>query len=178
MAPPVEAPRTRVVEILEAQGISYKLLPHESPVFTVEEAAQQRDVLIEEMVKSILLRDKKRQYVMACVRGDEQVDPKAVRAHLDDERFKRLQFATAEEIEQVTGGCVMGAVAPIGLPPEVPVLFDEALKQCARYNTSSGDPVAGLELAAANLIAVSGARFAPIARRGGQPEINEHGGVA
>jgi prolyl-tRNA editing enzyme YbaK/EbsC (Cys-tRNA(Pro) deacylase) len=161
----LDAPRTRVIETLEARGIPYKLLPHQSPVFTVEEAARQRDVLIEEMVKSILLRDKKRQYIMACVRGDERVDPKAVREHVGDERFLRLQFATAEEIEQVTGGCVMGAVAPIGLPPEVPVLFDEALKPCTRYNTSSGDPVAGLELAAADLIKISGARFAPIAKR-------------
>ncbi len=153
-----------MVEILEAHGILYKLLPHESPVFTVEEAVRQRDVLIEEMVKSILLRDKKQQYVMACVRGDERVDPKAVREHAGDERFLRLQFATAEEIEQVTG-CVMGAVAPIGLPPEVPVLFDVALQPCMRYNTSSGDPVAGLELAATDLIALSKARFAPIAMR-------------
>ena len=153
-----------MVEILEAHGIPYKLLPHESAVFTVEEAARQRDVLIEEMVKSILLRDKKQQYVMACVRGDERVDPKAVREHLGDERFLRLQFATAEEIEKVTG-CVMGAVAPIGLPPEVPVLFDEALQPCSRYNTSSGDPVAGMELAAIDLVALSKARFAPIAMR-------------
>ena len=154
-----------MVEILEQQGIPYRLLPHETPVFTVEEAARQGDVLIEEMVKSILLRDKKRQYVMACVRGDERVDPKAVRQHVGYERFLRLQFATAEEIEQVTGGCVMGAVAPIGLPPEVPVLFDEALQPCSRYNTSSGDPLAGIELAAADLIALSRARFAPIAQR-------------
>ena len=159
------SPRTRLIEILEAEGKPYKLLPHEAPVFTVAEAARQRDVLIEEMVKSILLRDRKRQYVMACVRGDERVDPKAVREHVGDGRFLRLQFATAAEIEQVTGGCVMGAVAPIGLPGDVPVLFDEALKPCTRYNTSSGDPVAGLEVAAADLIALSKARFAPIAQR-------------
>ena len=158
-------PRTRVVEILEANGIAFKLLPHESPVFTVEEAARQRDVLIEEMVKSILLRDRKRQYVMACVRGDERVDPRAVRDHAGDGGFLRLQFATAAEIEEVTGGCVLGAVAPIGLPDGVPVLFDEALKPCPKYNISSGDPVAGLEVAAADLIAIARARFAPIAQR-------------
>ena len=113
-----QAPRTRVVETLDRQGIPYRLLPHGREVFTVEEAAGQRDVLMEEMVKSILLRDKKRRYVMACVRGDMRVDPKAVRAVLA-EGFGRLQFASAAEIREITGS-VKGAVAPVGLPERSP----------------------------------------------------------
>ena len=160
MAAP-QAPRTRVIETLDRQGIPYRLLPHGREVFTVEEAAGQRDVLMEEMVKSILLRDRKRRYVMACVRGDMRVDPKAVRAVLPD-RYQRLQFASAGEIREITGS-VQGAVAPVGLPDVVPVVCDEVIARCERVNLSSGDPAIGLEMKGSDLLAVSRATIASIA---------------
>jgi Cys-tRNA(Pro)/Cys-tRNA(Cys) deacylase len=154
--------RTKVTELLKAHDVPYKLLPHSEPVFTVETAAAQRGVVKEEMVKSILLRDKNRRYVMACVTGDSQLDPKAVREQLD-EAWKRLSFATAEEIAAVTG-YVQGAVTPLALPPELPVIFDKSIAGCRRVNISSGDPLAGLELDPDDLIRLAHARLASISK--------------
>ncbi len=65
-ASPEEA-RTRVIELLQAHHVAYCLLPHSEPVFTVAAAAEQRGVILEEMVKSILLRESGGdRYVMAC----------------------------------------------------------------------------------------------------------------
>ncbi len=116
------------------------------------------------MIKCILLRDREGRYVMACVTGEAQLDPQAVRVHLPPE-WKRLSFASAEEIESVTG-CVQGATAPLGLPEAVPVIFDEAIARRAKVNISSGDPRAGLELDPHDLIAVAHATLAVIARSG------------
>jgi prolyl-tRNA editing enzyme YbaK/EbsC (Cys-tRNA(Pro) deacylase) len=160
----MEVFRTRITDILAAHGIVYRLLRHREAVFTVEAAAAQRGVVPEEMVKSILLCDRGAHYVMACVPGAERVDPKAVQAVLGPE-WRRLHFAGADEIRAVTG-CVQGAVAPIGLPDDVPVIFDEAIGRLARCNISSGDPMCGLELAAADLIRVARGRLAPIAEKG------------
>ncbi|UCC86403.1 MAG: YbaK/EbsC family protein [Anaerolineales bacterium] len=157
-------PQTKVIKILEAHHIPYRLLPHGEPVFTVEAAARQRGVVKEEMVKSILLRDRDSRYVMACVLGDARVNPKAVRTCLP-QAWRRLSFASGEEIEAITG-CMQGAVAPLGLPDHVPVIFDEAVACCEKVNISSGDPMAGLELKASDLISASGARLAPIAEEG------------
>lgn len=157
--------RSRITDILDERGIEYRLLPHGGPVYTVEDAARQRDVVMEEMVKSILLCDTRGRYVMACVRGDMRVDHRAVRSALGGD-WRRLHFAGADEIQEVTG-CVQGAVAPIGLPDELPVLIDERIAQCAKVNISSGDVTFGLELAAQDLFDLSGARFAPIAEDGG-----------
>jgi Cys-tRNA(Pro)/Cys-tRNA(Cys) deacylase len=156
--------KTKITDLLDAHNIAYTLLPHTEPVFTVAAAAAQRGVVKEEMVKSILLREKSGQrYVMGCVTGDVRLDPRAVRAHLPAaEGWKRLTFATAEEIWQVTG-CVQGAVTPLGLPDDVPVIFDVAIAQCQRVNISSGDPLAGLELDPQDLIRLAGAQLAPIA---------------
>ena len=153
--------KTKITDILDAHKISYRLLRHSEPVFTVEEAAAQRGVSKDEMVKSILLRDKDEHYVMACVLGYSRLNPKAVRAYVP-EAWRRLSFATAEEILSVTG-CVQGAVAPLGLPDRMPVIFDEAITRCQKVNISSGDPVAGLELNAQDLIKAAGAQVASIA---------------
>ncbi len=153
--------KTKITDILDAHKISYRLLQHSEPVFTVEEAAAQRDVSKDEMVKSILLRDKDEHYVMACVLGYARVNPKAVRTSVP-KNWRRLSFATAEEILSVTG-CVQGAVAPLGLPDSVPVIFDEAITRCQKVNISSGDPVAGLELNAQDLIRAASAEVATIA---------------
>ena len=153
--------KTKIIDILDAHKISYRLLRHSEPVFTVEEAAAQRGVSKAEMVKSILLRDKDEHYVMACVLGYARVNPKAVRTYVPN-GWRRLSFATAEEILSVTG-CVQGAVAPLGLPDSVPVIFDEAITQCQKVNISSGDPAAGLELSTQDLIMAAGAQIAVIA---------------
>ncbi len=65
---------TKVTHLLDSHHISYRLLPHSEPVFTVATAAAQRGVVLEEMVKSILLREKtgQRRYVMA---GTQAVKP-------------------------------------------------------------------------------------------------------
>jgi Cys-tRNA(Pro)/Cys-tRNA(Cys) deacylase len=153
---------TRITQFLDAHGISYRVLPHFEPVFTVEMAAAQRGVVLEEMVKSILLRERrKHRFVMACVTGDSRLEPQAVRAHLPGE-WKRLSFATAEEITKSTG-FVQGSVAPLCLPEHIPVVMDDAFTHCTRVNISSGDPMAGLELAATDLIRLSKAIIAPIA---------------
>lgn len=144
-----------------AHNIAYRVLPHSEPVYTVEAAARQRGVVKEAVVKSILLRGRDGRYVMACVTGDARVDSKAVRALLPEE-WKRLRFATAEEIRALTG-CAQGAVTPLGLPPGVPVIFDESIASHERVTISSGDVMAGLELLSKDLIAVAGARLARIA---------------
>jgi prolyl-tRNA editing enzyme YbaK/EbsC (Cys-tRNA(Pro) deacylase) len=113
------------------------------------------------MVKSLLLSDRHGRYVMACVNGDARLDVHAVRACLSEE-WKRLHFADAAEIAAVTG-YPQGAVNPIGLPANVPVIMDVAVAACTRVNISRGDPLAGLELDPRDLIHVTGARIAVIA---------------
>lgn len=156
----IETPVTR---LFQEKNIRFRLLPHDEPVFTVEAAAAQRGVVEEEMVKSILLREKtgQKRYVLACVLGHRRLDPKAVRAVLPDD-WRRLTFATAEEITAVTG-FIQGAVAPLCLPPDFPVIFDREIAHCRQVNISSGDPLAGLELDPTDLIHLAGAVCAQIA---------------
>ena len=163
----MKPPDTKIIALLEANGVAYRLLPHTEPVFTVEAAAAQRGVVKEEMVKSILLKEKSgaRRYVMGCVLGDARLDPKAVRDHLAGD-WRRLSFASAEEILRVAG-FIQGAVAPLCLPAEVPVVFDEAVARCQNVNISSGDLMFGLELGVQDLIRLAKAQLARIVTQDG-----------
>jgi prolyl-tRNA editing enzyme YbaK/EbsC (Cys-tRNA(Pro) deacylase) len=157
----VDTPATR---LLIAHGVEFRLLPHTRPVFTVEEAAAQRGVVAEEMVKSILLRETGRdRFVMACVLGPDRLDHRAVRACLPGQ-WGRLTFAGDDDILAVTG-YPKGAVNPLYLPDDVPVIFDEAIGRCRRVNISTGDLMYGLEMDADDLIRLSGARLASIVER-------------
>jgi len=157
-------PQTKVTELFDAQHVAYRVLPHEEPVYTVETAAAQRGVVMEEMVKSILLRETgSNRYVMACVLGGDRLDAQAARPFLPG-KWRRLTFATGEEITAATG-YTQGAVAPLCLPDNLPVIFDAAIAGCERVNISSGHLMFGLELAGADLIKSSGARLAPISKK-------------
>lgn len=155
--------QTNITKLLEQHQVAFRLLPHSEPVFTVETAVSQRGVIKEEMVKSILMREKtgQKRYVMACILGHMRVDHRAVRASLPA-GWKRLTFSSSAEIHHITG-CVQGAVAPLCLPGNVPVIFDEAIAACNNVNISSGDPMAGIELKPDDLIRVANATLAPIA---------------
>ena len=155
--------QTKITKLFDENGIAYKLLPHAEPVFTVEAASAQRGVVKEEMVKSILMREKggKKRYVMACVLGHMRLDHRAVRASLPGD-WKRLTFTSSDEITNVTG-YVQGAVAPLCLPTTIPVIFDEAIAACQNVNISSGDPMAGIELKPNDLIRLASASLAVIA---------------
>ncbi len=153
---------TRVTQFLDAAGVSYKVLPHKSPLFTVADAVVQRNVPLNEVVKCILLQDKKGKRVMVCATGEVQLDLQAVRQYLPA-GYKRMSFAKAETITELTG-YVKGSVPPLDLPTSLPLFFDEGILERTKVNISSGDPNAGVELAPQDLLRLSGAQIASLSK--------------
>ncbi len=153
---------TRVTRFLDSAGVSYKILPHQTPLFTVADAVIQRCVPLNEVVKCILLRDKKGRLVMICATGEVQLDLQAVRQYLP-EGYKRMSFAKPETITELTG-YVKGSVPPLDLPSDLPLFFDEGILAREQVNISSGDPNAGVELAPQELLRLSGAVIAKLSK--------------
>ncbi|MGF1680774.1 aminoacyl-tRNA deacylase [Photobacterium minamisatsumaniensis] len=151
---------TPVTSYLQEEGVEYRLLPHTQPAKTVEEAARERGVDPQQMVKSILLRDMGGFHVLACVPGPAQVDPKKVRAMFG---CSRMTCADASDVEKVTG-LVIGTVAPIGLKRPLPVIFDHQITKHQRVNISSGDRMAGIELETDDLLILCDPMLADICR--------------
>ncbi|MEC6908820.1 YbaK/EbsC family protein [Photobacterium piscicola] len=151
---------TAVTQLLDNEGVDYRLLPHSKPAKTIIEAAAERGVDPHHMVKSILLKDMSGFHVLACVPGPQSVDPKKVRALLG---CQRMTCTDATEVEKVTG-LVIGTVAPIGLKRPLVIVFDSAITTIERVNISSGDRMAGIEIATDDLLILCDPMVADICR--------------
>ena len=133
---------TTITRYLNAQRVSFRVLPHQSPATTIEDAAKQRGILPEQMVKCIVLRDMGNLYALACVPGDRLADPKRVRSLLG---CRRMTCVDQSDIEKLTGYQV-GTVTPLLLPTKMHIIFDHRLMQQSEVTISSGSLLAGIAL--------------------------------
>lgn len=151
---------TPITQYLNDKGVRYQLLPHASPAISVQDAAQQRGITANIMVKTILLRDMGNLYALACVPGDQSADPKKVRALL---QCRRMTCASLDEISNITG-YAPGTVTPLLLKTEMPIFFDSKFKKLTDVTISSGTSMAGLMLALDDLTTLCQVTFADITR--------------
>jgi Cys-tRNA(Pro)/Cys-tRNA(Cys) deacylase len=134
--------KTEVTDFLEEQRVSYRVKYHSKPVFTSEEAAVERGVLLSQVVKTMLLADGD-DVLGAVIPSHKRLDVKKLKKISG---HKNLQFMEKGTIERKTG-LIVGAVAPIGRTLKGVSLFvDPSVFDEEWLDISSGDPKAGLEL--------------------------------
>ncbi|KJY85453.1 regulatory protein [Vibrio galatheae] len=139
---------THITQYLAQQQIDFRLLPHQSPATTIEDAAQQRGIRPAQMVKSIVLRDMSNRFAIACAPGDKAVDPKKVRALLD---WRRMTCVAVNEVASLTGYKI-GTVVPLLLRTPMVIVFDQQLLLEPEVTISSGSNMAGIALDCQDLV--------------------------
>lgn len=127
----VETPVTRE---LDQKQIPYELFTHDGPVRSLEQAAAERNQQPQQVVRSLLFRLAKDEFLMVLVAGPQQIDWKQLRRTLGQ---SRLTMAKPDELRRVTG-YEMGAVAPFGLPQPVPVFVDQSVLDQTDISLGSG----------------------------------------
>jgi prolyl-tRNA editing enzyme YbaK/EbsC (Cys-tRNA(Pro) deacylase) len=140
---------TCVTKFLDEKGIEYKVLPHKVPVFTCEDAARERGVVLNEMVKCMLIKDSKGSFTLALIQGDKKVNLGELSKIVKSE----VKLASSSDIENVLG-YRMGAIPPLLLKTPVLIIMDEDITRKEKVNISSGDPSAGLELKTKDMLSV------------------------
>lgn len=126
---------TIVSRYLESQNIPHQVFHHPGPIHSIEQAASERGQTPEQVVRSIVFRTGKEDYVMVLVAGPDQVSWPALRKYLGQ---SRLTMATREEVLKVTG-YETGAVSPFGLPGPLRILVDEAVLAPEEISIGSGE---------------------------------------
>lgn len=98
---------------------------------------------------------------LAVVPADAEADLKAV---ADAVGGRRAVVATPAEAERATG-YVVGGISPLGTRRALPTVLDASAADWPTINVSAGRRGLEIELAAADLLALTGGVTAPIARR-------------
>lgn len=119
---------------LEKMKVPHQVFRHENPVYTLEQAASERDQRPEQVVRSILFQVRPEEFVMVLVAGPDQVDWRRLRQLV---KRSRVRMATEEEVLEVTGYRV-GTVSPFGLKNPVRVLVDDSVLKEEEISLGSG----------------------------------------
>ena len=123
-----------VARALDELHIPYRLFVHAGPVHSLEQAARERNQLPDQVIRSIVFRVGKDEFLMALMAGDRQISWPTLRRYLGQ---SRLTMATEAEVRSVTG-YERGAVAPFGLPRPLRILADESVFTHEEISLGSG----------------------------------------
>jgi Cys-tRNA(Pro) deacylase len=125
---------TPVSDALTELNIPHRVFVHPGMVTSLEQAAEERGQRPNQVIRSLLFRVGKGEYVMLLVAGPEQVSWPALRQYLGQ---SRLTTAKREEVLQVTGYPI-GGVGPFGLPQPMRMLVDEGVLEEESVSIGSG----------------------------------------
>ena len=112
---------TPVSLALQKLNAPHRVFEHVNPIKSIEEAATERGQDVTQLVRSILFRVGKDEFMMVMVAGPGQLSWPALRTHLGR---SRMTMATKDEVLNVTGYPI-GTVAPIGMPQPIRLLADK-----------------------------------------------------
>ncbi len=149
-----------VSRALTARGVPHRVFRHETPIKSVEQAARERGQLLAQVVRSIVFRTGKDEFMMALMAGTGQISWQALRKYVGK---SRLTMAKPEEVLAVTG-YVRGTVSPFGLKTPLRILVDESVLAQDEISLGSGEKSVAIMMRRADLMdALDGAEIVPLA---------------
>jgi Cys-tRNA(Pro) deacylase len=143
---------TPVTNALDDLDIAYRFFRHPGKVSSLEQAARERGQNPEQVIRSLVFRLTKGNYVMVLVAGPSQVSWPGLRAYLGQ---SRLTMADEAEILSITGYPI-GAVSPFGLPDPLRILVDRSVVQDGEISIGSGERYTTIILAGPDLMKALG----------------------
>ncbi len=123
-----------VARALDELHVPYRLFVHAGPVHSLEQAARERGQQPDQVIRSIVFRLGKAEFLMALMAGERQVAWPALRRYVGQ---SRLTMATEDEVRSITG-YERGAVAPFGHPQPLRILADPGIFMPEEISLGSG----------------------------------------
>lgn len=135
------------IKFLEANKIEFSILNHSKPVFTSEEAAQQRGVALSQITKCMICKAKNA-FLVFLIPGDKNLDFKKAKLEC---RSSKLSMVPREDLENHLH-LTVGAISPFGLPDGMTFYIDNAILNNEYITVSSGSAFQGLLLKSIDLV--------------------------
>jgi Cys-tRNA(Pro)/Cys-tRNA(Cys) deacylase len=125
---------TPVTRALDESSITYRIFQHQHLPESLEQAAQERGQIPEQVIRSILFRFEKQEFFLVLAAGPGQISWRSLRLHLG---VSRISMATEEQVLRVTGYAV-GTVSPFGLSSPLRILCDFSVFKPEEISLGSG----------------------------------------
>ncbi len=126
--------RTRAIDILETQKISYELREFAASEFTVEETAAALNLPLNVLFKTLVVQGERNGLVMALIPGDQQLSLSKLAKAMRD---KRCEMIDVEDLFRVTG-YLKGGCSPLGARKAFPVYMHESALSYSYISVSAG----------------------------------------
>ncbi|KPV49884.1 cysteinyl-tRNA(Pro) deacylase [Kouleothrix aurantiaca] len=154
--------KTNAVRTLDRAGIAYELREYsiDESDLSAERAAGKLGMAPETVFKTLITRGDRTGPVIACLPAGTELD---LRALGEASGNKRVEMVPLKEVLDLTG-YMRGAVTPLALKKPFPVFLDETAELWPIIGVSGGQRGLEILLAPADLIGVTGATLANIAR--------------
>ena len=138
----------RIESLLSGHGVSYRVLRHEA-VYTSEKAARVRGTALASGAKALICKGGG-EMVMFVLPADRKLASAAIR---HAKGWRKLRFASAEEVEQLTG-LRPGSIPPFGSLFNLPTCCDRRLGENETINFNAGDHSISVSMAYADYLRV------------------------
>ncbi|CAD7287249.1 Cys-tRNA(Pro) deacylase [Campylobacter suis] len=157
-----EIHKTNAARALDRLKISYDMFEYEvnESDLSAIHLAQTTGIGIEKIYKTIVCEVGTREYIVACIQGDLELDLKALASVSG---HKRCELLTLKELEKTTG-YIRGGCSPIAMKKRFATFIDERALLQKQILISAGVRGKQLCLAPHDLACAVNAKFAPIAR--------------
>lgn len=155
---------TRATSALTKRDVDFKVRSYEHDPAEESygmEAAYALDVAPKRIFKT-LIADVDGALVVGLVQVDRELDLKSLANAVGGRRAEMAEAATAER----ASGYVLGGISPFAMRKRLPTVIDTPATDHPTVFVSGGKRGLEIELSPDDLIAMTGARVAPISRRG------------
>ncbi|MGB9799524.1 MAG: aminoacyl-tRNA deacylase [Thermanaerothrix sp.] len=143
---------TAAEEFLQTRQIPYRVFIHSQPPQDLAQAAAERGQQITQVIRTLLFRMAKNEFVVVLIPGGYHVHWPTLRHYLG---HRRVTLASDEEVLRITG-YAPGSVSPLGLPLHLRILVDPGVFAPEEVSLGSGLPGKALILRRDDLIAALG----------------------
>ena len=150
---------TPALRALEGADLAFEVVRTER-ARSAEESAAFQDIALGQLLRTIVIRRGKNDYVFVLVPGGRQIDWAKLRAHLG---VSRLSLPDADEAKAATG-YERGAITPFGATAAWPVIADPAIPALEEVAIGGGGHGINLHLRGEDLVAFLGADVAEVTK--------------
>jgi Cys-tRNA(Pro)/Cys-tRNA(Cys) deacylase len=151
---------TPAARALEASGVDAEIVRTDRPS-TAEESASLQGIELRQLLRTIVIRRARDDYVFVLVPGGRQIDWPKLRSLLG---VKRLSLPDADDARAATG-YERGTITPFGSSRAWPVIADASVNDVARVAIGAGAHGVNAHMATEDLLRALDAQVAEVTKR-------------